>query len=337
MKLKDKILIISDQEYRDIPAFSYSLLKAIDEEGPQIITEPRTVTGKALEFGQLVDILLTAPENRYSIFHTKTVEKPTASLLQLADALLLDMLAGDLSISVVDDNFITNKIKELGLWNTIVDPKKLKGRYDVDVFWNYIIESINAKGKIIISQDTLDAAEHCANVLKTHPYTADLFVETDDIEILYQASLLYPFKKTKGKARLDLIRVDHKNKIIYPYDIKTGSKLPSKFEESFYEFKYYLQVISYLLALQYMVEHDKDLKGYKIDNFRFIYISKKLPDVPAIYEVPEGLLMSFFNGWNGNTGFNELVDNYKYATENEIYNSERKIVEHNGCLKITLR
>src|SRR5574343_364863 len=244
MKLKDKILIIPDQEYRDIPAFSYSLLKAIDEEGPQIITEPRNVTGKALEFGQLVDILLTAPERKDEIFWTKTVEKPTASLLQLADALILDAIINERNATdVTSDDSVNEKIKELKLWSNIKDEDKLKDKWFSSLFINYINETLAAKGKIVISSDTLINAEHCANVLKTHPYTADLFVETDDIEILYQASLLYPFKKTKGKARLDLIRVDHKNKIIYPYDIKRGSKLPSKFEESLYEFKYYLQVI----------------------------------------------------------------------------------------------
>jgi hypothetical protein len=96
-------------------------------------------------------------------------------------------------------------------------------------------------------------------------------------------------------------------------------------------------VISYLLAVQSVVEKNPEFKDYKIDNFKFLYISKKLPDCPVIYEVPENLLDSFINGWDGNTGYMELLDNYSYAKSNEIYNVERRVISNNGHLKISLR
>ena len=236
---------------------------------------------------------------------------------------------------------IPEQIKQF-LWSydtermDVKDDAKIAEKWGNDIFYNYIRESIEAKGKIIISQDTLDAAEHCANVLKNHEYTKDYFIETEDIEILFQPSIVYKFRGTQGKARLDLVIIDHKNKIIKPFDIKTGSELPTKFMNSFYKFKYYLQVISYLLALQSITETIDEFKNYKIDTFKFLYISKKLPDVPCEFEVPENILNSFVDGWDNNTGFMELVENYKYATENQIFNVERKVIEKKGKLKIEL-
>jgi len=336
MKFKDYTLTIPDHEYREIPAFSYSLLKDIDENGPQTLLESKTKSSEALTFGSLVDILLTAPETKADKFWTKVLTPPTASLLELANALLVDLTVLEEGFSYLTHENIQNKIKNMGLWSSMVNKEKIQAKYDDPIFWNYMKESIEAKGKIIISQETLDAAEHCADVLKNHEYTKDYFVETEDIEILFQPSIVYKFKGTTGKARLDLVIVDHKNKIIKPFDIKTGSELPTKFMNSFYKFKYYLQVISYLVALQSITETIEDFKDYKIDTFKFLYISKKLPDVPCEFEVPENILNSFVDGWGENTGFMELVENYKYATENQIFNVERKVIEKKGKLKIEL-
>jgi hypothetical protein len=43
------------------------------------------------------------------------------------------------------------------------------------------------------------------------------------------------------------------------------------------------------------------------------------------------------DGWDGNVGFSELLSNYKYAKENNSYNIERKVIEKQGKLQITLR
>jgi hypothetical protein len=338
MQFKEVVMNIPDREYRDIEASSYSLLKDLDESGPMcLIGEKIHKTGAALEFGSLVDMLLTSPERKADVFWTKTLVLPTASLLELANALLMDLTIMEEGLSYLTNENIQTKIKQLGLWSNIKDNDKLQAKYDDPIFWNYIKESIEAKGKIIISQETLDAAEHCTDVLLHHEFTKDYFIESEGIEILKQPSILFKFKGVQCKARIDLLRIDHVNKIIQVFDIKTGGKLPTKFEESFYEFKYYLQVISYLLAIQSIIETIPDFKDYKIDNFKFLYISKKLPDMPTVYEVPEKLLNHFMDGWDGNVGFGELLSNYKYAKENNSYNIERKVIEKQGKLQITLR
>lgn len=337
-KFKEHILEIEDSEYRNIDASSYSLLKDIDESGPMCLVKERTQKhGEALTFGSLVDILLTSPARLDEIFHTKQIEKPTASLLELADALLLDILIYDDTLQRITHENIQAKIKELGLWSKMVDQEKIKAKYDDPIFWDYIKESYEAKGKIIVSQEILEAAEHCADVLLHHEFTRNYFIEQDGVEILKQPSILYKFKGTQCKARIDLLIIDHNTKTIYVFDIKTGAELPSKFEDSFYKFKYYLQVISYLLAVQSVIEKNPEFKDYKIDTFKFLYISKKLPDIPCIWEVPESLLDSFMNGWDGNTGYGELLENYKFAKTNEIYNVERKIMDKKGHLIISLR
>lgn len=337
MKFKDYALFMPDSEYRQIDAFSYSLLKAIDENGPIAMIEREDKKSKAMEFGSLVDILLTNPENKDSIFHTKAIEKPTAMLLTLADSLLMDILLNDKTYDeIINTETIHNKIAELKLWSNIKDPVKLQEKWQNTLFYNYIKESIEAKGKIIVTPEILESAENASKVLITHDYTKDYFIETEDIEILKQPVFLYNFKGVQGKAKIDILKINHKSKSIQIIDIKTGSELPSKFENSFYFFKYYLQVISYVLAIFYIKENIPEFKDYKIENFLFLYLSKKLPETPVKWEVEEKLYDKFVDGWDNNRGFIDLVNDYVYYKTNDIYSCERKVVEKEGLFKIQL-
>jgi len=341
MKLIDFIKPLSEEDYRELQAFNYSILKLLADNGPKSLVEKEEISGTFLEFGTLVDILLTNPEARYNVFYTKPITKPTGNLLELTEALYIDHIMLDKTYEdLVTSEVILEKSKSLGLWSTFKD-NTILDKVNVPIFYDYLKAKIESKGKIISSPELIEAAEHCANVLKTHNYTKDLFIESDDIEILTQSTLLYNFKGYLGKAKLDLIRIDHKNKIIYPYDIKTGSELPTNFENSFYHFKYYLQAVSYMYALAYLRDQNKELEEYKIDSFKFIYISKKLPDCPVIYNVDEKLLSVFFEGWTNSKGeyvkgFKDLVNEYIYYKSNEIYNAEKKVLENNGILNITL-
>lgn len=341
MKFKDFIKWMSDIDYRNFPGFSQSILKGLADDGPSSLLDKKEIKSIALEFGSLVDIIITDPENRDNIFYTNPIEKPTASLLVLADELLKDHYALDYTYEqITDKEYVIEKIKNLGLWSKSKDDNLLS-KFDNDLFYTYIYSVIDAEGKIICTPTLVEAAEHCADVLLTHSYTKELFNETDDIEVLKQVPVFYKFNGEEGKGKIDLLRIDHKKKLISIYDIKTGSELPSNFENSFYFFKYYLQVISYILGVQYMIETIPELKEYSIDKFRFIYISKKLPDTPCIYEVNEELLHSFLDGWidgtgRYNKGFIQLVDEYSFYIKNGIYNTEKKILDNNGILNITL-
>jgi hypothetical protein len=329
---------MSEDEYRSLDRFSYSGLKALDEQGPQSMIERDDVKSKALEFGTMVDILLTDMSRIDEVFHTKAVEKPTASALVLADALIMEAIIEEKSYDEVMtlDN-IRRTISSNELWSSMKDEQKIMEKWDTSTFREYIKETIAAKGKIVTTPELLLAATSAAVTLKTHPYTANYFISTEDVEVLFQPVFLYRFKGAEGKARPDLVHIDHKNKIITVIDIKTGGELPSKFVNSFYHFKYYLQVMSYLLAIEYVKYKDEEFKDYTVMPFQFMYSSKKLPETPALWTVPTQLCDFFLKGWDDNRGFESLVDDWKYYHEHQQFISERIILENGGKLQISLR
>lgn len=342
MKFRDEILMMGDEEYREIDTFSYSSLKSMEENGPLILLSKEKKTGPALEFGSLVDILITDPESKDTKFHTKTVDKPTASTLVLADALVMDHLLLDKPIEeIMSDEYVFKTIRNLKIWEGTKNTDKLKEKYENKTFRDYVTESIKANGKIVISEDTLNDAIECANVLTTHPYTAEYFTEKDGLEIIKQPSIIYEFEGVTGKARIDLLHVNHSLKTISIMDIKTGSELPSKFQTSFYKFRYYLQVISYLGAISYVLNRSKNFHDYKINSFQFLYLSKKMPLVPTIHTVEEKHLDRFMNGWITQTGehmkgFKELVQDYAHYRKTNIYSVEREVIQNDGKFNIKL-
>lgn len=342
MRFIDEVLMTTDEEYREIDAFSYSSLKLMDDEGPLSLLYKEKKSSPALEFGSLVDILITDPDSQYTKFHTKTLDKPTASTLVLADELVKDHLLLDVSVDrLLSDEYVISKIRNLKLWSSMVDEDKLKSKYDNKQFKEYVTESIASNGKIIVTEEVLNSATECAKVLTAHPYTSKLFDETDTIEVIKQPSVVYQHNGVVGKARIDLLRIDHEKKLIDIMDIKTGSELPTRFINSFYRFKYYLQVISYIGAIMYILNKSKYFNDYNINSFQFLYLSKKMPLVPTIHTVPDTLLPKFMNGWfsgNGeyNKGFKELVEEYKYYKETNTFSVEREVILNDGKFKISL-
>lgn len=338
MKFKDIINFMSDDEYRGLEMPSYSLLKSLDDEGPNILINPVEKKGKALEFGTLVDILLTDPASKDDIFHTTAIEKPTSSLLVLADALIAESVATYKSVKhLLDKGYVLEKAKALGLWSKMSDDKIIE-RFDLSIFYEYITQSIEAQGKIVLEPEVLAAAEYCANVLLTHDYTNELFKEDEGSEVLKQVPLIFKYKECKLKGKVDLLRVNHNTKTVNIYDIKTGAELPSRFENSYLHFKYYLQALLYTIGVEYFLWSNK-LTDYKIESFQFIYISKKLKDYPVIIDVPFKLMDTYLDDWVDSNfqrrkGLNTLIDEYVFYTTRNIYNCEKIVIDLNGKLSL---
>ena len=341
MRLRDHIKWMSDAEYFNVNAASYSILKNIDDEGPQALLSTKKKTGAALEFGSMVDTILTNPTKKDEIFYIDTVEKPTASLLVLADKLLQDNETMDISyVDLCSDSNILKTSRELKLWDKMSD-EVLLSKAKNDVLLAYIQAKISSKGKIVTTAELKEAAEGCAMVLQTSDITKNLFIEDEDTEVLMQVPLFYRYLDTDVKGKLDLLRVDHKEKIFKPFDIKTGTALPSQFVDAFYYWRYYLQTVSYMLGIYNIILKIEEFKDYIVDDFKFIYISKKLNAVPCIYNVPESRLDSYMNGWVSSDGkvrrgFLDLLRDYKYYTENSIYDRERIMIENNNIINIPL-
>jgi len=344
-KLLELLPVISDRDYRIIDRPSFSSLKDIVEEGANVLLPLSSKRSQAFDFGSLVDVLLTEPEEVNNKFYFENYEKPTASSLTLAESLIEDILFLDVDIkSVLKEDYILSRCKTLNLWSKYTDDKIINLTLANEQFTTYIKCTIESNGKTLITKDQYEEAKKQVDIILNHEYTKDIFKNDESVLLLYQRAVMFPFMGVNLKSKLDIIKIDFKNKTIGGIDIKTGSENPANFEISFYKYKYYLQALIYNLALLYILDQSGLVDEYKIEPFKFIYISKKDSNYPVVYTVPENILSNFLNGWRTSIGYNyvglaEILEHYKYYA-NLLYSDEPivdyKVFKNNGNLKISL-
>ena len=132
------------------------------------------------------------------------------------------------------------------------------------------------------------------------------------------------------------IIINNNDKVIKPFDIKTGSEY--NFMANFYRYKYYYQAALYTAAIHSIVQMNPEFAGYKVEPFRFIYLSRQNPELPLIYEMSDEYIENVMKGFVSNgyetRGVLDLVNDYKWYIENNEFNLSRNIVENNGLIKI---
>lgn len=103
-----------------------------------------------------------------------------------------------------------------------------------------------------------------------------------DIEIKFQLELYEHDLKIKGK--LDIVVINHKNKTITPFDLKTA-KNPRLFKMNYYKYRYDIQGSMYTVLLK---SHYKELyPGYTVVPFTFIVIFTEHVAPALLYRMSE--------------------------------------------------
>lgn len=301
----------TEKEYRESNAMSYSIFKDI-YDNPEILITPREEKKEDwFVFGTIVDMLLTgsASEVDDKIIINDTV--PTDQYKAIADYLIeYELNVSDLTDEQVEACYTMTGSKVN--WGIPVKRQKI-----LDNCVSYIELIKTSKDKIIVSSAIFEEATKIAAVFTGHRWTRDLFMseveqKANNIEIIYQYKIKYIVDNILFKSMLDVVVIDHANKIIYPYDIKTGTDYPRVFLRSaVYRYKYMYQAALYRMGLELFIKGIPELEDYEIGNFRFVYVSRIKPNYPVILLINEDIQESFIN--NG-----LYSDRYELPSVNEI-------------------
>jgi hypothetical protein len=88
-----------------------------------------------------------------------------------------------------------------------------------------------------------------------------------------------------------------------------------------------------------MLFRDVNYPDYKVDKFRFIYISRLDNTKPIVYKVNDHILNTAYKGYSLNgkdyKGIKDLVNDYKWYKENPLEIYSKDIVDNNGELLIS--
>jgi hypothetical protein len=298
---------VSEKVFKDTKGVSYSRLSNL-AEGPQayqvgLVDDPES---SAISLGSAVDILLTEPDKFDEKIYVMTAEKPKSDMMLKFVATY--NLTGDKERAYRESGF---KISVDAAWKKFEKEGKA------------FVDALQAAGeRQILDVKDRFKANQIVTQLQSNPFTKKYFIPEDGIELIFQPRILWDLKfysKLDGKATsvpaksmLDIIRIDHKNKIIQPIDLKTGAE---SFMKSFWRWRRDLQGSMYQTAtIQAVGETD-----YTIENLKFIFADTNMYYPPRIYKMTEndiyvgreGKMQRTFNNFNETPSFGYLKNNWR--------------------------
>lgn len=267
--------------YHQDRAIGHSTLVNFETNGPTVLKPDYKVPiTEAMQFGSLVDTLLTRPydfQKEYYVANTEDSLSPSEERLVdyfVTENRFPDYLTKEELISVMDT---------CRFYATMT--KNVEGRIQKALDLRPVIEErINSKNKIIITKQQLNDASNCIQSLKTSDITKKIFKNKDCL--FYQTMFFTSLEDISIKCMFDFLYIDYKAKEIHPFDLKCVSYPERDFiKNSFYKFKYYREAEMYMFILKRVLAPYTYDTPWKIMPFKFVVINKVTLS-PIIYEFP---------------------------------------------------
>lgn len=285
--LKEISWLVTEEEYRADNAYSYSTIAKFDREGFEKINNLfDKVESPSLLFGSCVDTLLTdgqeAFDNRFFVADFPDIPDNIKKIVHEAFVLYSDEY---ISLLDMPDEYIipiteTNEYQKNWRPETRAKVIREKGAE----YYNLLYL---AGDKSVITSSFYSDVLACIEELKTSEATKWYFQENDpfddSIERLYQLKFKGEYEHIGLRIMMDLAIVDHKNKIIYPCDLKTSYKEEYNFFKSFVDWRYNIQAQLYWEILRQNLDKDPYFKDFKLADYRFIVICNRTRN-PLVWE-----------------------------------------------------
>lgn len=258
---------IEAADYWKINALSQSTLKNI--ESPQTDQTEYETTRRYFEEGNLVDAIVTNQvQDKYVVLQKIPNSQKALEVCE-------DIAKAHMDADLLDEDFLSREVvfnifDEKKYYENIVDEEKRIAK--LDPLMPYIKSLIIQlkTGLRVISQDEMDRINHCVRQFRDLNYISIL--EYSGYTIEYQKGILFEYNNVKCKALLDIVAINHDEKLIKPIDVKTTKERGYNFVSSVRRLRYDVQAYWYTMALQ------QAYPDYTIEPFLFIVLSKNLDE-----------------------------------------------------------
>tara|TARA_R110002126_G_scaffold116164_6_gene255475 strand:- start:120 stop:578 length:459 start_codon:yes stop_codon:yes gene_type:complete len=147
----------------------------------------------------------------------------------------------------------------------------------------------------------------------------------------------YEVDDHKFKSMMDKVIVDHEQRTIQVYDLKCTWSVENFLEEYYLYRRAYIQAYLYFWAA-FKFRDDYKLDGYRVDPPMFIVCDSTNYYNPLIYTLSHGDLEDAYNGFTHKNreyvGVQDLIEDLKWALENNVWNISRENSINNGLVNI---
>jgi len=286
-----------------------------------------------LRIGSALDCLLTSPDRWYKDFKVADANRPYGAMGVFTNALPCGLTPS----SPESDYMQAYELAEYKLGMPTVIRRFWSNDDAVYFYRNYVCA--DNKGKTVLGKTEYEMVIKCRDLILNSPFTKPYFQSNNlAVELLHQVPIYFEYSEIEFKSLLDGILINHDDKTILPFDLKTTGKSVFSFRESFLMWGYYRQCALYWKALfaesspvYHLIED-----GYKILDFEFIVVEKKLfnPNPPLIYRTTAlDRRMGFTGGYSDGQyykGIDELIDTYKWHLEKNYWDLPKDVFEKNA-------
>lgn len=338
---------MTEPEYRALPYLSYSMLAGVAKDPASILNKEFKQT-KSLLYGSVVDCLLFDGEEEFrKKYAIMDYDGPTDIVKEVVDQVYEKYLE-------TKDSFLFNeKAKLKDLYDSVLQTARELDYGGKNWKDDTIVSKIVNEGgsdyfdflKLNIGKTMIDAwmyerAINSVYVLQNHEFSKEYLTKTGDhIEIIYQYPIIWSYDGEKCKSLLDILYIDHKKKIMIPVDLKTTYDDVLEFPKNYVKWKYYIQAAFYSKAVSYLKLEYSHLFDYTVLLFRFMVISSMDTKRPLIWLTNEKDLVA---GELGGTlpsgekvkGFKQLIEDYKWHKEKELYSYPKEVFDNKGHLDL---
>lgn len=319
-----KLTQILDNEEDIIRELSYSKVSDFDRNGPIALIRPKKEETQALKIGSLVDnLLFESKEYIKKEYYVFDGEKPTATLGLLCDIIIknyTEIPNREQVLQIIAHNNFWKRQKE----------DTLLSNFDIPEFWNYLKCMFETVNKTIVTTKDMSDATELKTILETHKYSKNIINPNEDNYNQYWFEFNYLNFRFRGL--IDKIIVNHKTKKVRFIDLKTGTDEALEFENSFVKWRYYFQGTIYTLAFSTVCK-TLGLEGYTLEDFEFLYISKK-EKIPLLFKMSKNWLKAGLKGFTIGKykykGLDEICEEISWCVKNNEYLTPKNIVENNG-------
>jgi hypothetical protein len=275
-----------DQEgYRSIDAYSYSALAKYakdrrDYYKKYVLGEQEESESEYLIMGKLVDVLMTDEINFDKYFTITNAEKPSGQLLIFTDELfklrITDKNAefSDLTVKAYEYLKEQNGGKLRDSYEKVVENFSTKAK-------DYFQELLNSVGKTVVTIEQSTLASECVKKINN----CEAFKPVGE-DIRTKFPIYFEFMGENFKCELDEMQINHKEKIIYPFDYKGSSFIETFIWKGFIDRFYFIQSSLYKYAVE-IWKNENGMKDYKVENLAFkVFDSSNYYD-PLLYKTTD--------------------------------------------------
>ena len=298
---------------------------------------------KASVTGRIVETLLLEPEEFDNRFYMSVcMNAPTGMMLDFVEALCKHTLA-----ATDEDGNVSRTFEEMAKDAYVDSGYKIKFEAviskfqgsDAEIYYNEL-RTVRSKGLTVVTAEDVTNAEKVVNELKTNFVTADVvnLIPSARYDVSNQLQVEgYSVDGHLFKSMMDKMIIDHNERTIQVYDLKCTWSV-----ENFYE-EYYLYRRAYIQAyLYYKAAHsltlDGELFGYNVLYPKFIVCDSTNYMNPLIFTLNDEAMDDAYNGFEhkGRTypGVKQLIEDLKWAIENDTWNISRDNYLNNGLVNI---